>query len=46
MLTKFIEIGLTKGSVWFLSFFRGSDNFIMKKVYLLRYIKVECFAIV
>jgi hypothetical protein len=35
---KFTELGLTKGFGWFLNFFRGSNDFKMQKVYLLRLI--------
>ncbi len=33
---KFKELGLTKGRDWFWNFFRGSNDFIVQKVYLLR----------
>ncbi len=37
---KFTEPGLTKGRSWFLNFFRGSNDFIIQKVHLLRLMPV------
>ncbi len=37
---KFTELVLTKGGGWFLNFFRGSNDFIMQKVYFLRLMPV------
>ncbi len=37
---KFTEPGLTKGRTWFLNFFRGSNDFIIQNVYLLRLMPV------
>ena len=39
-LTQFTELDLTKGTAGF-QFFRGSVDFIMQKVYLLRFMPVS-----